>query len=334
MTSAEHINRLREKIFSIGSSEAFNELAMEIFRYQQKENPIYASYLQHLGIDLDEINKPSGIPFLPISFFKNHSIITGEASVEEIFLSSGSGGGNTSRHEVKDLSLYRESFLKDFKAFYGEPSDYRFLALLPSYLERKGSSLVYMVQELINTGGYDESGFFLSDFDRLAEVLRNLKDGKHKTMLIGVSFALLDFAESHAFPLGENIVVMETGGMKGRREEITRQALHQQLCDAFGQKKIHSEYGMTELLSQAYSLGNGRFLTPPWMKVIIRDIQDPFHFLPEGKSGAINIIDLANLHSCSFIETQDIGRMHTDGSFEVLGRTDASDIRGCSLMIG
>lgn len=333
MGSAEHIIRLREKIFNFRSSSAFNELSLEIFRYQSKENPVYVSYLQHLGVNPDSISDYSNIPFLPISFFKNHPIISGDAGVEEVFLSSGTSGGSASRHEVVDVSLYRESFLEGFKSFYGEPSNYRFLALLPSYLERKGSSLVYMVNELINAGGYKESGFFLSEFDRLAEVLKQLKKGKQKTLLIGVSFALLDFAEDHAFPFGNNIIVMETGGMKGRREEITRVALHQQLCDAFGQKKIHSEYGMTELLSQAYSLGDGRFRTPSWMKVIIRDIQDPFSYLPEGKSGAINVIDLANIHSCAFIETQDIGRMHSDGSFEVLGRTDASDIRGCSLMV-
>lgn len=334
MTASEQISVIKEKIFKIRSAEAFNEIALEIFRYQHKMNLIYSEYTGHLGINQDRIEKYEDIPFLPISFFKDHKIVSGNAEEEEIFYSSGTSGMKPSSHYVLDPALYKESFMKGFTSFYGDPGKYRILGLLPSYLERKGSSLVFMVNEMIKSGGHKESGFFLSDFDQLSAVLKDLSLTGKKTLLIGVSFALVDFAENHGFPLDENIIIMETGGMKGRREEITRQALHQKLCDALSIKEIHSEYGMTELLTQAYSKGDGRFRCPPWMKVIIRDIQDPFYFLPPGESGAINIIDLANIHSCAFIETQDIGRMHHDGSFEVLGRTDASDIRGCSLMIG
>jgi hypothetical protein len=334
LTASEQISAIKEKIFNIRSAEAFNEIALEIFRYQHEMNPIFHEYTGHLGINQDWIEKYEDIPFLPISFFKDHKIVSGNAEEEEIFYSSGTSGMKPSSHYVLDLALYKESFMKGFTSFYGDPGKYRILGLLPSYLERKGSSLVFMVNEMIKSGGHKESGFFLSDFDQLSVVLKDLSLTAKKTLLIGVSFALVDFAESHGSPLNENIIIMETGGMKGRREEITRQALHQKLCDALSIKEIHSEYGMTELLTQAYSKGDGRFRCPPWMKVIIRDIQDPFHFLPPGESGAINIIDLANIHSCAFIETQDIGRMHPDGSFEVLGRSDASDIRGCSLMIG
>jgi len=328
-----HINKLQKKIFSQLSPEGFNELAMEIFHYQACENTHYRDYIKYLGIDIRHISGHHAIPFLPIGFFKNHKIISGVFDEELVFSSSGTGGMQTSNHYIRDPGIYKSSFMSGFRMFYGDPGQYRILALLPSYLEREGSSLVYMVKEMIQAGGYPESGFFLYEYDQLASSLKALSLNGMKSILIGVSFALLDFAAQYPFQLGENIIIMETGGMKGRKEEITRAELHQKLGKAFQRKLIHSEYGMTELLSQAYSAGDGKFYTPPWMKVLIRDIRDPFNILAEGKTGAINIIDLANIHSCAFIETQDIGKLHPDGSFEVLGRIDSSDIRGCSLLI-
>ncbi|MEE4255851.1 MAG: acyltransferase [Bacteroidales bacterium] len=320
-------------IFRISDPDSFNELALEIFRYQAGRNRVYSRYLEHLGTDIMAIDDCSGIPFLPIGFFKTEKVITGDFNEEAIFSSSGTTGMLPARHFVKDLNIYHESFLKGFRMVYGDPAEYRILALLPSYLERKGSSLVYMVDSLIKQGNHPESGFFLDDLDLLAEILRRCSHSKVKTLLIGVSFALLDLAEKFSFPMGDNIIIMETGGMKGRREEITREELHASLKEAFGIKNVHTEYGMTELLSQAYAIADGNLVCPPWMKVMIRDIQDPFSLFPPGKTGAINIIDLANIHSCAFIETQDMGKLHPDGSFEVLGRTDHSDIRGCSLLI-
>lgn len=273
------------------------------------------------------------IPFLPITFFKSQKVVSGDFVPGIVFSSSGTGDGPMSRHYVRDPALYMKSFTRSFNAFYGDPAEFCILGLLPSYLEREGSSLIYMVRRFMETGRHPLSGFFLYEHDQLAQRLIDLTLSKQKTLLVGVSFALLDFADTHDLLLGENIIVMETGGMKGRKEELTREELHQRLCRAFRKKEIHSEYGMTELLSQAYSMGGGRFRTPPWMKVLVRDIQDPFQLLSPGKTGAINIIDLANIHSCAFIETQDIGKIHSDGSFEVLGRTDSSDIRGCSLLI-
>ena len=333
MSALQHIDKLREKIFQNLSPEAFNGLALELFQYQAAENGLYRNYIQNLGIDIHGVSDHLEIPFLPIRFFKDHRISSGVFREEFVFTSSGTGGMQSSKHYIRDLDLYNKSFLSAFGKFYGEPGQYRILALLPSYLEREGSSLVYMVEELIRAGGHAESGFFLYDHEGLSKALESLSSVGDKTLLIGVSFALLDFAEEYGFPLGENIIVMETGGMKGRKEEITRAELHEHLSDAFHLKSIHSEYGMTELLSQAYSSGGGRFFAPPWMKVLVRDIQDPFQILAAGKTGAMNIIDLANMHSCAFIETQDIGKVHLDGSFEVLGRTDDSDIRGCSLLL-
>ena len=333
MSGYTHINKLQKKIFSQLSTEEFNELAMDIFHYQACKNTHYRDYIKYLGIDIRHITDHHAIPFLPIGFFKNHKIISGVFDEELVFTSSGTGGMQTSNHYIRDPGIYKSSFMSGFRVFYGDPAQYRILALLPSYLEREGSSLVYMVKELIQAGGYPESGFFLYDHDQLADSLKALSLNGMKSILIGVSFALLDFAAQYSFPLGENIIIMETGGMKGRKEEITRAELHKTLGKAFQQKLIHSEYGMTELLSQAYSAGDGKFYTPPWMKVFIRDIRDPFNILTEGKTGAINIIDLANIHSCAFVETQDIGKLNPDGSFEVLGRIDSSDIRGCSLLI-
>ena len=328
-----NIESFIDKVFKINSAQEFNDLSLEIFHYQRQENAVYAEFLSHLGFDFGKISDFSKIPFLPINFFKSHKVISGDIDIEETFLSSGTGGMQASKHHVHDLSLYGRSFMSGFKRFYGDPASYRVFGLLPSYLERDGSSLVFMVKELIEAGAYKESGFFLDEHQILADNLKLVSASGQAAIVIGVSFALLDFAEQYELQLGENIIIMETGGMKGRREEITREELHKRLCERFHIKKIHSEYGMTELLSQAYSKGAGRFYPPPWMKILIRDIQDPFTMLPIGRSGAINIIDLANIHSCAFIETQDIGKLYADGSFEVLGRTDASDIRGCSLMI-
>lgn len=322
-----------DKIFRPLSPDEFNGHALELFHYQRAENRIYGKYLTNLGIDPRMIDHFNEIPFLPIGFFKSQRVVCGDFEEEAIFSSSGTSGMQASKHFVKDLSLYIKSFKEGFRKHYGEPSNYRILGLLPSYLEREGSSLIFMVNELIQEGNHPESGFFLDEYDTLAEIIKSLSKAEQKAILIGVTYALLDFAKSHSFPVGENITLMETGGMKGRRKEITREELHHTLCEAFRVEKIHAEYGMTELLSQAYSQGDGRFFCPPWMKVLIRDIQDPFAILPGGHTGAINIIDLANIHSCAFIETQDIGRLHPDGSFEVLGRTDTSDIRGCSLLI-
>jgi len=333
LSTPKHIDKLKEKVFRNLSPDSFNELALEIFCYQVKENMLYRNYVSHLGLIINNITDYRKIPFLPIGFYKRHRVVSGSFDEDIIFESSGTGGMQAARHYVKDAGLYEASFMNAFRHFYGEPKQYRFLALLPSYLERDGSSLVYMARQLIEEGGHEESGFFLDEHDALAERLELLSSKGMKAILLGVSFALIDFAENYGFPLAQNIIVMETGGMKGRKEELTRDELHQHLKKAFQLKSIHSEYGMTELLSQAYSMGGGRFKAPPWMKVLIRDVQDPFNILPAGKTGALNIIDLANIHSCSFIETQDLGMMHADGSFEVLGRTDHSDIRGCSLLL-
>lgn len=333
MSDRDQISALRAGIFRNCDPGSFNELALEIFHYQAMRNSVYSRYLEYLGTDIMAIDDYSGLPFLPIGFFKTEKVVTGDFEVEATFSSSGTTGMLPAKHFVKDLTLYHDSFLKGFRKVYGDPAEYRILALLPSYLERKDSSLVYMVDSLIKQGNHPESGFFLDDLDLLAETLRGCSRRNEKTLLIGVSFALLDLAGKFNFSLGENIIVMETGGMKGRREEITREELHERLKKAFGIKAVHTEYGMTELLSQAYATADGKLFCPPWMKVLIRDIQDPFSLVPPGKTGAINVVDLANIYSCAFIETQDMGRLHPDGTFEVLGRTDHSDIRGCSLLI-
>ena len=271
------------------------------------------------------------IPFLPIKFFKSHQVITGDNSPEIVFNSSGTTGQLTSKHYVANTSVYKTSFLKTFEQFYGSPEDYCILALLPSYLEREGSSLVYMVHDLIVKSGHPDSGFYLHEHGKLAQKLKELDSKGVKILLIGVSFALLDLVSNYSFSL-KNTIIMETGGMKGRKKEMIREELHGILKAGFGVGEIHSEYGMTELLSQAYSLGKGSFECPPWMRVLIRDPEDPLTLLPDGKSGGVNIIDLANLHSCSFIATQDLGKLYPDGSFEILGRFDHSDLRGCNLM--
>ena len=317
------------KIFKNHSAKSFEQVALEIFRFQAKNNPVYKNYLELVKVHPDEVNTLNAVPFLPIELFKSHKVVCEPHHSEQIFTSSGTGGLH-SQHSVNDLSIYEESFFKGFEHFYGKPTDYTFLALLPSYLERSGSSLIYMCEKLIQASKKEESGFYLNEHDKLHEQLQNLEQRGQKTLLIGVSFGLLDFAEKYAIPL-EHTTIMETGGMKGRRKEIVREELHQFLSQQFSKKEIHSEYGMTELLSQAYSQESGRFYGPPWMKVSCRDINDPFS--NQRDRGGLNIIDLANVHSCSFIASQDLGKIHEDGSFEVLGRFDYSDVRGCNLMV-
>ncbi|MDT8393868.1 MAG: acyltransferase [Bacteroidales bacterium] len=333
MTQGLNTGNFIKGLFQSHTPTEFNGLSIELFHYQLNENHVYAEYISYLGIDTAKIHKPEQIPFLPIGFFKTHTIKSGMFQEEIIFKSSGTGGMQRSKHFVRSMDLYRKSFYSAFMHFYGDPANYRFLGLLPSYLEREGSSLIFMAKALAGSGAYAESGFYLDEFGLLANQLLSISQKQYPAIILGVSFALLDFAEKYPVALGKNVIVMETGGMKGRREELPREDLHGRLCEAFKIEAIHSEYGMTELLTQAYSKGWGRFKTPPWMKVFIRDIQDPFTILPQGQTGAINIIDLANVHSCAFIETQDIGRLHPDGTFEVLGRTDSSDIRGCSLLL-
>lgn len=318
-------------IFSISSEKEFNALALEIFRFQFENNVVYRSFCDLLYKHPSDINRIEDIPFLPIQFFKTHTVLSSNQPIQQTFTSSGTTGDITSKHLVTDIKLYEESYLKGFKHFYGNIEDYVVLALLPSYLERDGSSLIYMVHDFISKSKQPESGFYLNNLEDLAKTLQQLEARGQKTVLIGVSFALLDLIERFQFKL-KHTSVMETGGMKGRRKEIIRQELHNILQSGFGVSKIQSEYGMTELLSQAYSKGNGVFECPPWMKILTRDTEDALTLQQPNKTGGINIIDLANLNSCSFIATQDLGKVDENGQFEVLGRFDNSDIRGCNLM--
>lgn len=319
-------------LFSIQSESDFNQLAIETFQFQAAKNQVYSRFVEALGIDRDKVNEVSRIPFLPVEFFKSHPVKSGEYEPQIIFSSSGTTGMIQSRHLVKEISLYEDSFLNGFNFFYGDISQYTILALLPSYLEREGSSLIYMVDELIKRSGQALSGYFLHNHRDLYTTLQKLQAEKQKVILIGVTYALLDFIENYEvrFP---DLIVMETGGMKGKRKEMIRSELHDMLCGGFGIASVHSEYGMTELLSQAYSKGDGIFQCPPWMKVTTRDVNDPLSYLEYGRTGGINIIDLANRYSCSFISTQDLGKVHPDGSFEIAGRFDNSDIRGCNLLV-
>ncbi len=322
-----------DSILSVNNEKDFNSMALEVFRYQYGHNAVYRKYADYLGCNPNRVGHHLQIPFLPIDFFKTHTVVSGNDTPEVTFTSSGTTGMRFSKHLVTDLSVYEKSFAKGFNLFFGSPSQYVILALLPSYLERNGSSLVYMAEKLITKSGFSESGFYLDEYEQLRNVLTRLKTEKKKTILLGVTYALLDLAEQ--FPMYfPGLIVMETGGMKGRRKEIVRQELHQKLTAAFGVEKIYSEYGMTELLSQAYSKGDGLFATPPWMKVLIRDTNDPFTYMPENRSGGVNVIDLANINSCSFIETKDLGKIHPNGRFEILGRFDNSDVRGCNLLVG
>ena len=323
---------MKDLVFNIQSKTYFNEVALQVFKHQFENNPVYRSFCDLLYIHPVDVKTIQQIPFLPIQFFKSHEVLSSREQIEETFLSSGTTGSITSKHLVTDISWYKESFTKGFEYFYGAIEDYTVLALLPNYLERTGSSLIYMVDDFIKKSKSPESGFYLNNIDDLAEKLIQLDKKGDKILLIGVSFALLDLIEKHPFQL-QNTIVMETGGMKGRRKEITRDELHSLLSKGFGTDKIHSEYGMTELLSQGYSNGDGIFECPPWMQVLIRDTDDPLSTITNSKSGGINVIDLANYNSCSFIATQDLGKVHANGSFSVLGRFDNSDVRGCNLMV-
>ena len=323
-------------IFSIESSTSFKQVALAVFHYQSSTNDVYRQYIEGLKINVDFVTELNQIPFLPIEFFKSHHVISGSSnqnSKSELFTSSGTTGIIQSKHYVTDVSIYEQSYKTAFEIFYGNIEEYCVLALLPSYLERDGSSLIYMANDLITKSKNELSGFYLFDYDKLIHTLKKLEEKKQKTILIGVTYALLDLIERQNFNL-KYTIVMETGGMKGKRKEMVREELHAQLCKSFGVPEIHSEYGMTELLSQAYSTGNGIFNCPPWMKIMIRDVNDPFSFLQKNKTGGINVIDLANINSCSFIATQDLGKSFNDDSFEVLGRFDNSDIRGCNLLVG
>lgn len=319
-------------IFNIKSTSDFNTMALDVFKFQFKNNRIYRSFCDLLYKHPSEVKTIEDIPFLPIQFFKSHRIVSSTLDSEIIFSSSGTTGSITSKHHVVDSNLYKKSYLKGFEYFYNNIEDYAILALLPSYLEREGSSLIYMVDDLIQKSKHPKSGFYLDNLEALNKTILELENAQQKTLLIGVSFALLDLVESFNFDL-KHTTIMETGGMKGRRKELIREELHHILNEGFGTKHIHSEYGMTELLSQAYSKGNGVFKTPPWMQVLIRDTEDPLTVLPKGKTGGLNVIDLANINSCAFIATQDLGKLHQDNTFEVLGRFDNSDIRGCNLMV-
>ena len=326
--------KVSKLIFNLATinRENFLAKALEVFHYQAKHNPIYREYIERIACDAKSIDSLEKIPFLPISFFKTHKIITEEQTPQKTFLSSGTTGMERSKHLVADIALYKTAFREGFQHFFGNIQDYTILALLPSYLEQENSSLVYMVADLIEQTKNENSGFYLDNHDDLIQKLIKLDEEGKKIVLIGVSYALLDLIEKQKFSL-KNTLVMETGGMKGRRKELIKSELHNLLKKGFGVSKIYSEYGMTELLSQAYSLGNLVYQTPPWMKILIREVEDPFTMLPIGKSGGINVIDLANINSCSFIATQDLGTIHPNEKFEILGRFDHSDIRGCNLMI-
>jgi phenylacetate-coenzyme A ligase PaaK-like adenylate-forming protein len=319
-------------LFSISNQKQFEKIALKTFRYQYENNLVYQEFCDLLHTNVQKVKTLQQIPFLPIQFFKSHTVVSNNEAPQAIFTSSGTTGMTTSQHLVTDVSLYEESYRRGFSQFYGNIENYVVLALLPSYLEREGSSLIYMVEDLIQLSNQPESGFYLNNHDELIEKLIELDSLGQNVILIGVTYALLDLIEKRKFQL-QNTIIMETGGMKGKRKEMIREELHQQLCAGFGVASIHSEYGMTELLSQAYSLGEGIFECPSWMQILIRDTEDALSYITDGKTGGINVIDLANRNSCSFIATQDLGKKYANGTFEVLGRFDNSDIRGCNLMV-
>lgn len=321
-----------EDIFTISSKKEFEKIALKVFRHQYDNNAVYRDFCTFLKKDKQNVKSVAAIPFLPIQFFKSHEVLSSADPIQETFTSSGTTGMTTSRHLVTDLSYYEQSFRMAFSQFYGNIEDYAVLALLPSYLEREGSSLIYMAEDLIEGSNNPDSGFYLHNYTELIAKLTELDKAGQNVLLIGVTYALLDLVEMQDFSL-KNTIIMETGGMKGRRKEMIREELHEVLCKGFGVSKIHSEYGMTELLSQAYSLGDGIFECPPWMDILVRDTEDALAYVDYSKTGGINVIDLANINSCSFIATQDLGKKYTNQSFEVLGRFDNSDIRGCNLMV-
>lgn len=318
-----------DKIQKINNDHQFEKLALELFNYQFSSNNIYQKYCLSLKKTPENVNSLNKIPFLPISFFKTHEVKAGNYTASVVFTSSGTTGTEKSRHFVKDKYVYEKTFEKAFELFYNQPEDYVIMGLLPSYLEREGSSLVYMVAHLIGASQDPLSGFYLNNYRELVDSLNNYQ-GKKQILLIGVSYALLDLCEHYDLDLSK-CIVMETGGMKGKRKEMTKATLHEKLKSSLNLLSVHSEYGMTELMSQAYSKGDGIFQTPPWMKVLIREYNDPFNYI-EGKTGGLNVIDLANIDSCAFIETEDLGKLHTQG-FEVIGRLDTADLRGCNLLV-
>ncbi len=325
-------SQLRNKIKGV-SEESFEELALAVFKYQAEFNPLYRQYIKLLHLKPEKVDRLHEIPFLPIQFFKSHEIKTGEWAPESWFTSSGTGGSATnSRHAVRSVQEYLDNTIRCFDFFYGKIEEYAVLALLPAYLEREGSSLVLMAQHFIERSKYAQSGFFLYNVEELLERIQQCREAKIPILLLGVSFALWDLAEKYTMDLSGTLI-METGGMKGRRREITREELHGIFRQAFQVEHIHSEYGMTELFSQAYSKGKGLFFPSPTMKILTREITDPLSLQQPGKTGAINIVDLANLDTISFIATDDLGKVYLDGSFEILGRMDASDIRGCNLLL-
>ncbi|WP_026708847.1 LuxE/PaaK family acyltransferase [Flavobacterium frigidarium] len=319
-------------IFTISSQKQFEKIALKVFRHQYENNKVYNNFCKLLNTDVGRVKSIQQIPFLPIQFFKSHEVVSNNDPVQATFSSSGTTGMITSKHLVTNVSIYEESYRKGFADFYGNIEDYVVLALLPSYLERDGSSLIYMVEDLIKLSNRPESGFYLHNHDELIKNLIALDNAGQNVILIGVTYALLDLIEKQKFQL-KNTIIMETGGMKGKRKEMIREELHEQLCAGFGVTAIHSEYGMTELLSQAYSLGEGIFECPSWIQILLRDTEDALSYIGTGKTGGINVIDLANINSCSFIATQDLGKKYANNSFEVLGRFDNSDIRGCNLMV-
>ncbi|MET3114785.1 phenylacetate-coenzyme A ligase PaaK-like adenylate-forming protein [Pedobacter sp. CG_S7] len=322
----------QNEIFSINSEQVFNEHALATFKHQAENCAVYKSYLYHLGVLPETVIQVADIPYLPISFFKTHQVTSDNSEPEIIFSSSGTTGTIQSQHLVIAVKVYEDSFNTAFEQFYGNIKDTCLLALLPSYLERDGSSLIYMVDALLKQSNHPNSGYFLHNQLELFNTLQQLKSAKQKAILIGVTYALLDFLEEYQLSFPE-LIVMETGGMKGKRKEMVREELHDILNAGFGVTAIHSEYGMTELLSQAYSSGNGIFNCPSWMKIVLREANDPLSLVKNQQTGGINVIDLANVNSCSFIATQDLGRLYADGSFEVLGRFDHADIRGCNLLV-
>jgi phenylacetate-coenzyme A ligase PaaK-like adenylate-forming protein len=324
----------KENIFlSISSKTHFLEVALDTFRFQYANNIVYTKWVDALNINPSSVNALHHIPFLPIEFFKNHTIVSSPIHAKTIaFTSSSTTSQTPSTHFVNDVSMYEKSFLATFKLFYGNPSDFCILALLPNYLQRKGSSLVYMCEQLIKESQHPFSGFFLDNIGDLIQKINQLKNTSQKVLLIGVSYALMDLCDM-GISLSTNFIVMETGGMKGKRKELLKQELHAYLKKGFKLNSIHSEYGMTELLSQAYSLHDGEFQFPPWMNVLIREVDDPLKIRDDNKTGGINVIDLANLHSCSFIATKDLGRITKTNRLELMGRYDNSDVRGCNLMV-
>ncbi len=321
-----------QHIFNINNAAGFEKIALELFYFQAEYNPVYRAFLQYLRVKATDIVAVSDIPFMPVELFKHHKVYIGAGEPQKVFTSSGTTGALTSKHYVADLNLYEKSFSSCFERFYGDISKHCVLALLPSYLEREGSSLVYMADNLIKASGHPDSGFYMHNYSELVQKIKQLKAQQQAVLLLGVTYALMDLAEMGCEP-GEHCIVMETGGMKGKRPEMLREELHGYLKQKMKITSVHSEYGMTELLSQAYSNGDGVFTCPPWMKVMIRGMNDPLQYLDPGRTGGMNVIDLANVYSCSFIATKDLGKIHPDGKFEILGRFDNSDIRGCNLLV-